>query len=152
MAVHHGERVAQAGHAGQLGRADAVTALREVRDDLGRRARLAAVHARSVDHHDRRFQGQRVRGGQRAVADVDRVAVAHGHAEHLDLQRVADVLVLGDALAEHAAEVQHVDPVAGLEGLGHAADEAAQRLARAQRAGDHVALADMRHAAALQLE
>ena len=54
--------------------------------------------------------------------------------------------------AEHAADVEHLDDVAGLHALGHVARIAEQRLAMAERARNDVALADLGHAAAGELE
>ena len=54
--------------------------------------------------------------------------------------------------AEHAADVEHLDDVAGLHALGHVARVAEQRLAMAERARNDVALADLGHAAAGELE
>jgi hypothetical protein len=62
------------------------------------------------------------------------------------------VLVLRRALAQDAAEVEDLDPVADPELGGHAAHEALQRRPRAQRADDDVAPGDVRHAPARQLE
>ena len=74
------------------------------------------------------------------------------HAEHAAVERLALVGIHRVADAEHAADVQHLDDVAGLHGFGHVARIAEQRLAMAERADHDVALAHLGHAAAGELE
>ena len=73
-------------------------------------------------------------------------------ADHAAVERLALVGVHRVDHAEHAADVQHLDDVAGLHALGHVTRIAEQRLAMAERARDDVALADLGHAAARELE
>src|SRR5205814_7544337 len=68
------------------------------------------------------------------------------------VERLALLRVDGVAHPEHAADVEHLDDVPGLQRRGHVTGVAEQRLAVAERAGDHVALAELGHAAAGQLE
>ena len=60
-------------------------------------------------------------------------------AQHLGLERRADVGIGRGAAAQDAAQVEHVDRVADRDVLGDLAGVAAERAAGAERAGEHVA-------------
>ena len=84
-----------------------------------------------------------------ALAQIGKV---ERDAQHPAVERLAFFRIDRVAHAEHAADVEHLDDVAGLQRRGHVAGVAEQRLAVAERARDHVALAELGHAAAGQLE
>jgi hypothetical protein len=84
-----------------------------------------------------------------AFAEVGKAQ--HG-AEHLAVERRANVGVGRIADAEYAAYIQKLDRVARLERGRQVARVAAQRLAMTERADDDVALVDCGHAARRQLE
>src|SRR5207302_7689122 len=84
-----------------------------------------------------------------ALAEVGEV---ERHAQHTAVERLALLRVDGVAHPEHAADVEHLQHVAGPHGRGHVARVAEERLAMPERARDHVALTDLRHAAAGELE
>jgi hypothetical protein len=68
-------------------------------------------------------------------------------AQHPAVKRLALVGVGRIAHAEHAADVQHLDDVAGLHALRYMSRVAEQGLAMTERADDHIALAHLGHAA-----
>ena len=72
--------------------------------------------------------------------------------EHPAVEWLALVGIDRIADAQHAADVEHLDDVAGLQRRRHVAGVPEQRLTVAERARDDVALADLGHAAARQLE
>src|SRR6185436_16859214 len=74
------------------------------------------------------------------------------HADDARIERPALLRVHRVDDAEHAADVQHLDHIAGLHGLRQVTRIAKQRLAMAERADDDVALGELRHAAAGQLQ
>src|SRR6185436_17925875 len=73
-------------------------------------------------------------------------------ADHAAVEGFALVGIHRVAHTEHAADVEHLQDVAGLHALGHVARIAEQRLAMAERAGNDVALAHLGHASAGELE
>src|SRR5215831_64711 len=130
------------------------------RDDSACRGGLAGLHAGAGQRDHRHPAGVERRAGvEWLVADAGRHADAlaqvgevEGHAEHAAVERTALLGVDRVAYAEHAADVQHLNDIARLELLGHMPRVAEQRLAMAERARDHIALADLGHAAAGELE
>ncbi len=70
----------------------------------------------------------------------------HG-AEHFRIERRTDVRVLRGAAAEDAAQVEHVDRVTHRDVPGHLTRVPPQRPARAQYAGEHVAVPERHHSA-----
>ena len=91
-------------------------------------------------------------GRAHARRDADALAEVREmqhRAEHLAVERLADIRVGGIADAEHAADVQELHDRADLERFGKMSGVAEQRLAVAERADDDVALVDRRHPAAV---
>ena len=74
------------------------------------------------------------------------------HAQHAAVEGLALVGRGRVAHAHDAADVQHLDDVAGLERARHVTGIAEQRAPRAERADDDIALADLGHAAAGELQ
>jgi len=130
------------------------------RNDGARRGGLARLHAGAGERHHRHPARVERRGGVEClVADPRRHADAlaevgeiERHTEYAAVERAALLRVDGVAHAEHAADVEHLDNIAGLELPGHVPRIAEQRLAMAERARDHVTLADLGHAATGELE
>ena len=130
------------------------------RDDGAGGGGLAGFHAGAGERDD--WHAARIHGG---VVVQALVAHARRHADALaeiwELQHDADDARIerptlfgidGVDDAEHAADVQHLDHVAFLDGLRQVSGIAEQRLAMTERADDDVALRDLRHATARQLE
>src|SRR5882757_404143 len=72
--------------------------------------------------------------------------------QHFAVERLTLVGRRGVADAEDAADIQHLNHVAGFEGLGNVARVAEQGLAVAQCADHHIPARHLRHAAACQLQ
>src|SRR6185295_10844406 len=158
--ILEGKDVAAQGNTRRLECIDDQAAMPHARDD-GRGGRgLAGFHAGACERHD----GYAVRHELRFRIELA-VTNARRHADTLaeirKIQHAADhAAVEGFALVgihrvahtEHAADVEHLQDVAGLHALGHVARIAEQRLAMAECAGNDVALAHLGHASAGQLE
>src|SRR5215213_2682827 len=152
--VGHVERVAQARHARELRGRDAHAGARRLTHDLGRRERLARVHARARHDDERRATlRQTLARGQRRVRDVSRLAVlADDEAEHFDLNGVAQRRVVALAAAYDPAHVQELQAPARRQLFGHVADETLQRAAAPQSADDNVAGVYLREPARRKLK
>src|SRR5690606_6572641 len=159
--VLHREDVAAQRDAGRLERVDDETFVPEAAHDGAGRRGLAGVHARAGERdHRHAVQRDRPVGAVRPLlTDPRRHADALAEvwelehdAEHPAVERLAVRRVDRVADAEHAAEIQELDDVAGHELLGQVPGVAEQRLAVPERADDDVAALDLRHAAARELE
>jgi hypothetical protein len=143
----HPAHVALEGRARQLGRRHVQAApLGEAFDDLAGRRGLARIHRCTTYHHERSGVGERV-GRFHGVILNARVAapilvLGEHRAQHLHGQRLAQLRQVRGAAPDDAAEVQHVERVARVDGTRHASAVSFEGLPLAQNAHKHVALAD----------
>src|SRR5882757_4115407 len=122
--------------------------------------RFSSFHAGPRESHygytarvELRIEVERLVADTRRHADtLAEIGEMKHHAQYAAVEWLALVRVDRITDAQHAADIQHLDDVARLHRRRHVAGVAEQRLTMAERAYDDVALANLRHAAAGQLE
>src|SRR6185312_5715152 len=158
--VLHREDVPPQRDAGRFESIDDETAVAHAAHDRAGGCRLACLHARARERDDRdaarleaSVRRKRSETDARRYADaLPEIGEVQHDTEHAAVERLALLGIGRIADAEHASDVEHLDHVAGAERRGYVAGVAEERLAVPERADDDVALDDLRHASARELE
>ena len=150
--VAHGQGIPHERDARELAGAHPVAGPAELADGGAGSGGLASVHAgaRHIDHGTVRREAGTPEGPHADVGRLARPGLELGEdlhlAQHLHLEGLAQVPVVGDAGADDAAHVQQVDGVAHVQGRGHDALVALEGVAVAQGPHQDVPIVEGAHA------